>query len=199
MIYVLGAIVGTLVYLIFRDIYIIQTAGDPERRWIRTIYGKQGEHETPYLTRVKLTPCTPWGQAFLHCFHRGDQDPDPHDHPWAFYTFPLQTYIEERLDGLGGYITIKVVDRWKWHYRPATYTHRVLGPGDRAALRAGKYVLRRKRLWTIIWKKRIERKWGFWVYWDDLPLHMKSDPNLKRWGVRYFVPWKVYIYGQQNH
>ncbi len=54
-----------------------------------TIYGRAGEHDTPYMTRAWLK------QLRLHIFHRGDADPDCHDHPWDFWTFPLTSYVEE--------------------------------------------------------------------------------------------------------
>lgn len=53
------------------------------------IYGKEAEHATPYMTRYWF------GRLRLHIFHRGDQDPDCHDHPWDFWTFPLTSYVEE--------------------------------------------------------------------------------------------------------
>lgn len=57
-----------------------------------TIYGADGEHETPYMTRFWI------GRLRLHIFHRGDADPDCHDHPWDFTTFPLRSYVEEVLE-----------------------------------------------------------------------------------------------------
>lgn len=59
---------------------------------INRIYGEDGAHETPYMTRAWL------GRLRLHIFHRGDQDPDCHDHPWGFWTFPLRSYMEEVLE-----------------------------------------------------------------------------------------------------
>ena len=60
------------------------------RWWGRSvIYGKEDEHATPYMTRYWI------GRLRLHLFHRGDQDPDCHDHPWGFWTFPFRSYVEE--------------------------------------------------------------------------------------------------------
>src|SRR3546814_1271720 len=40
-----------------------------------------------------------WGQLLWHVFYRGDEDPDPHDHPWDFWTRPLfQGYYEELME-----------------------------------------------------------------------------------------------------
>lgn len=105
-----------------------------------TIYGADGEHETPYMTRVWI------GRLRLHIFHRGDADPDPHDHPWDFWTFPLTSYVEDvtvptfaeqtALRRSGAPIVAirmnrtthrRLVRAWRVHFRPATYAHRVLG------------------------------------------------------------------------
>jgi hypothetical protein len=59
---------------------------------VDTIYGVADEHDTPYMTRATI------GRLRLHIFWRGDADPDPHDHPWGFWTFPLTSYVEEVID-----------------------------------------------------------------------------------------------------
>ena len=66
------------------------------RWWGRSvIYGKEDEHATPYMTRYWI------GRLRLHLFHRGDQDPDCHDHPWDFWTFPFTPYVEEVAEPTG--------------------------------------------------------------------------------------------------
>lgn len=153
-----------------------------ERTWgISTIYGVDGEHETPYLTRVML------GRLRLHIFHRGDNDPDPHDHPWDFWTFPLTSYVEEYVSLIGEKHPVRVrctvvVKRFRLHYRPATHTHRVLGRFDRR--RHGRGALdyfgapriSRRKIVTVVWLGRSRRAWGFlkardgrwcWVAWRD--------------------------------
>lgn len=112
-----------------------------------TIYGVDGEHNTAYMTRYWI------GRLRLHVFHRGDQDPDCHDHPWDFWTFPLTSYVEEvavppsypnvceicqepdgcRYCELSGEmnpckVVRQVVPAWRWTFRPATHCHRVLAP-----------------------------------------------------------------------
>lgn len=93
-----------------------------------TIYGKDGEHATPYQTRITI------GRLRLHIFHRGDADPDCHNHPWDFWTFPLTSYVEEVAYCTSGslpdenYILRRqVVPAFMLHYRRAGHTHRVLG------------------------------------------------------------------------
>lgn len=56
------------------------------------ISGAMDGKETIYMTRAWL------GRLRFHIFHRGDQDPDCHDHPWGFWTFPLRSYVEEVLE-----------------------------------------------------------------------------------------------------
>ncbi len=101
-------------------------------RWYgrSVIYGKEDEHATPFMTRYWL------GRLRLHIFHRGDQDPDCHDHPWDFWTFPLNSYVEEvALPGrdlsiakpLYFYKRRQIVPAFRLTFRPATHCHSVLG------------------------------------------------------------------------
>jgi hypothetical protein len=96
----------------------------------------------PYLSRWWV------GRLRFHVFHRGDQDPDCHDHPWGFWTFPLVSYVEEVIeprlaDSLHGPFNsvqsvvcppskavryLRVVPRFRFTFNKATHTHRVLGP-----------------------------------------------------------------------
>ena len=156
-----------------------------------TIYGKDKEHNTPFMTRWWF------GRLRLHIFHRGDADPDPHDHPWGFWTFPLTSYVEEVIDGdlafMGREQTVichsakatrrQVVPAFWPSYRPATHTHRVLGRFDpvnsRFETKTGEITkpeFRPGKVVTIVWRGPDERKWGFlkhrdgrwcWVAWRD--------------------------------
>ncbi len=79
---------------------------------------------SPYMTRLLI------GRLRLHIFHRPDGDPDPHDHPWHFTTFPLTSYVEEvtrRLEDGTVDVRHETVRAFRLHRRPATYLHRVLG------------------------------------------------------------------------
>lgn len=87
--------------------------------------GKRGKR---YMTRIWL------GRLRVHIFYRGDEDRDPHDHPWAFWTFPLSSYVEEVTEKIERGILdpmyqsrIQVVPAWKLNYRPAEHCHRVVG------------------------------------------------------------------------
>lgn len=151
------------------------------RAGIQTIYGADSpDHpETPYMTRIWL------GRLRLHIFHRGDVDPDCHDHPWDFWTFPLNSYVEEvavmvgqkgdydenlrkRLEHEFGTYR-QVVPAWRLTFRPAKHCHRVLGPERRHWLWGTKIV-------TLVWRGQARRAWGFlknrdgrwcWQFWKD--------------------------------
>jgi hypothetical protein len=170
-----------------------------------TLYGDEGDRRTPYLTRLII------GRLRLHVFHRGDADPDPHDHPWDFWTFPLTPYVEEiatkGLEPVGEYdpwasraivVTMarKIVPAFRWSYRPAEYTHRVLGRYDeqatlasaRSAFVAGAGrvppLFKPGRIITIVWQGKSSRKWGF----------LRNRDGNWCW-----TPWREYVLGGGKH
>jgi hypothetical protein len=109
---------------------------------------------SPYMTRVTV------GSLRIHWFHRGDEDPDPHDHPFDFWTMPLfRGYSEEvwptsELDSdellVKDIRMTRFVEPWRWHRRTADHVHRVVT--DRPVL-------------TIVWTEftRDKNDWGFYV------------------------------------
>lgn len=144
---------------------------------ISTVWGKDGEHETAYQTRIKLMPRTPWGQLRLHIFWRGDADPDPHDHPSDFWTFPFMDYAEMVL--LDGKLVFNGVKSWRWTKREATYIHRVIGPIYYNPANGP-----HRTLVTLCWFGPKRRSWGFWV---------------KKAKCYAFKPWRQYIFeGRSN-
>jgi hypothetical protein len=134
------------------------------------------------MTRVILGPLTPrvevfgrciWpgGQPYLHVFHRQDVDRDPHDHPFPFWTMPLnQSYVETVYDRESNCFRDQRVKHMEWSYRPATHTHRVV------SCPLGWPLV------TLVWRGSSERKWGFWC-------HDSETSN-----QRHFVGWKMYCY-----
>ena len=116
-----------------------------------TIYGRGGDLDTPYLTRIWI------GRLRLHIFFKGDQDPDPHDHPWDFWTFPLVPYEERVLNQDLVTLTTQTVPAWRVTFRPATHVHRVLGPKPGPIARwLGLPLI------TLVWRGKAKRSWGFW-------------------------------------
>ena len=139
-----------------------------------TINGAKGNKDM-YLSRMV------WGRLRIHCFHRGDNDPDCHDHQWDFWTFPLSRHryyeqvLEQRTDS-NYYRTVNVVDGWKWTAVKAEHRHRVLFPA--------KIGEDDKPIWTIVWTGPVRRPtWGFWIF-------DKKKPR--------FIDWKTYIFGDKH-
>lgn len=151
-----------------------------------TVYGVDKDHATPYMTRLAIY------RLRLHIFHRGDADPDCHDHPWGFWTFPFVSYVEEVLDHENGRLRIQVVRSWRWNYRPATHSHRVLyslylkGSGGKSCFgfNSGYRHEKSKKIITLVWAEQPYRKWGFWK---------------KRNGNLCWQYWKDYIFNGGKH
>ncbi|OHV73404.1 hypothetical protein [Ensifer sp. LCM 4579] len=167
-----------------------KSASVPLFGW-HTIFGVEGEHGTPYLTRIWF------GRLRLHIFHRGDADPDCHDHPWDFWTFPLTPYVEEVVepDGAGGYRRFaQVVRAFRLTYRPAEHCHRVLGRATATALKTNEtwhgdisspwhtydHLTDSRKIVTVVWRGGIGRRWGFlkhrdgrwcWIHWKEYVLN----------------------------
>lgn len=160
--------------------------------------GPDGKNHSAYMVRLMFTPSTPWGQLYVHVFYREDLDRDPHDHPFGFWTWPVnQGYVEEVFEH-DERPWMRVHHRWldehgqerrehfpgthcfreqhvaqgRWHYRPATHTHRILRTDS------GRWPLV-----TIVWRGPTTRKWGFWTY-----ARTRSE--------RTWTHWKEYVYGR---
>ena len=145
---------------------------------LETRWGRDGDRAEPYQTVLSV------GRLRLHCFHRGDHDPDAHDHMWDFKTFPFTSYLEEVTEK--GQLRQNLVQRLRWHHRPAEYAHRVLhrvgGSG---------------RIWTFVIVGKKRRDWGFHVR-IVMPVYAglsRVPHHVKTWR---WVPWREYIYGEKN-
>lgn len=129
-----------------------------------TIFDDAGKSRTPYMRRYWI------GRLRLHIFYRGDNDPDHHDHPWDFWTFPLTSYVEEVAEPIwmSGPLPTQyhprrqVVRAFRLHYRPATHCHRVLGRySTPIALYGGKERNPRfdqGRIITLVWRGRSDAR-----------------------------------------
>ena len=125
-----------------------------------------------YFRRIRI------GRLRIHTFYRGDADKDYHDHKAAFWTFPLTSYMEDRLindpkEDHCYVICHCIVRRWRLHFRPALYKHRVTGRLDR----------KQKPFTTITWWRKPVRDWGFTILNND--------------GTHCWKPWKQYINGDK--
>lgn len=140
-----------------------------------TIYGRGGDAGRPYLTRLWI------GRLRLHIFHKGDQDPDPHDHPWDFWTFPLMAYWEMVFYPRTGTERLEIVRAWRPSFRPATHTHRVIGSVNGRALI------------TLVWRGPVKRGWGFWAKVTDDQGRWDKGPRKRRW-----TRWDQYLESREG-
>jgi len=176
---------------------------DQDMSMIKRIYGRDGQYSTCYLTRVKLTPKTRWGQLYFHFFHRGDNDRDFHDHPYDFWTFPLKTYYERVLDlkpyGYRireGRSARNAVEAFRWHFRPAEYAHIQEGAAryrwttceryDGSTAWWGREAIFDGWTATFVWRKATRREWGFWTV---AAAHIYGHFKLYEW-----TSWRKYLF-----
>lgn len=145
---------------------------------IRTLYVERITKDItwldPYRWELKI------GRLAIYKYYRGDSDPDAHDHPAHFHTFPLTSYVESVFDPMKSAWALRVVKRFRLHYREAIFCHRVLGRwsglNNQFAQPAALPVATVGTFWTVVWWGREEREWGFY-----------------RRGI--WVPWRDYVYG----
>lgn len=112
----------------------------------------------PYLFRRRLIQ-TPWFGVYLHDIFEPDAQPDPHDHPWTFWSFVLRgTYVEQLhhipwVDHTQ--YRVQTWKRWSLHKMNRETAHRITHatPG----------------LKTLIFVGKRQRDWGFFTSWGWIP------------------------------
>jgi hypothetical protein len=122
--------------------------------------------------------------ARLHHFFRGDDDRASHTHPWPFVTFPLATYRERRFKEGVEIPGPHYVDAFRFHYRPSTHEHIVVGRMTRCYHPAGFYAWYHdlRPFWTIVLTGPKTDEWGFYpmpgkfVHWRS---YQSDKRNLK--------------------
>lgn len=140
---------------------IAGTTGD-RKRWAFFEGLDVGADGDPYLDRLRLIQ-TPWAGIYLHHIHRPDRDPDPHDHPWAFWSLILcGSYREQVWSDKTDIRTARLRSRkrWSWARTNRNAAHiitRITGP-----------------LWTLVVVGPRRADWGFWERGR-------------------FVPWREYM------
>lgn len=120
--------------------------------------GQTEEEWGPYMKKIEF-----FNRA-IHIFYRKDAYPAPHDHPWDFWTFPLTSYVEEVYDPTTRVTRINVVKSFRWHFRNAEYSHRILGRWSGHDQRHGftePQVMEGKVI-TYVIMLPTRREWGFW-------------------------------------
>ena len=115
----------------------------------KTFTGVDGPYLTIYtVLRIRsLSLC-------VHHFHRSDEDPDCHCHPFNYFSFIVSGSYEEFLIDGGSIIR----RQFSSAYRQATHKHRVQ--------------LLSATCWTICVKHDVDRQWGFWpdnqyIHWEE--------------------------------
>jgi hypothetical protein len=89
-----------------------------------------GREDQPYLLRAYLLPervgKTSMPGMYLHYFVRGDDDPNPHNHPWLSAKSLILTggYTEQRLNTDGGYLVQKFLPG-SWNTIHSSTYHKV--------------------------------------------------------------------------
>lgn len=137
----------------------------------------------PYLTRWYLWPgasrkdeddVTPKARlaVFIHFFHRGDADRDPHNHPWG---------LSASLVLAGGYDEERMVSTVDKGVQRIDWIRRIVRPWSINVIRGGDFhrveLLRPdKGCWTIFVAGRNVKEWGF-----------------KTRDTGEFVPWQAYL------
>lgn len=159
-----------------RDLYYRLTDVTSPRWWfpvMRIFGGPEGQgSRTCYLTRITFGH-----RLYIHIFHREDLDRDPHDHPFEFWTFPVnQGYVERVFfpEAHSHCFRYVHVPRWRWSYRPAIHCHQITNSDS------GRWPLI-----TIVWRGHNVRRWGFWCY---------QKPIARTW-----VHWKSYFASAEHH
>jgi hypothetical protein len=106
---------------------------------------------------------------FIHKFMKGDDDDDPHDHPWGFFHIILSSGYWENVPMK---INEHKFDRgfgkvWRpagyWNIVSSDYTHRI-------ELRDGE-----PKPWTIFIPFKRNNNWGFWVKQNDTEPWVKQN------------------------
>jgi len=173
------------------------------------IFGAAEEHETVYMTRAWI------GNLRMHIFHRGDQDPDCHDHPWDFWTFPLRSYVEEVLEPMrdaipeipGTYITEEMNgDLWRNFYdeRDSIFISRQRYFRRLNVVKAFRFHFRKAE-----YKHRVLGPYDSRIFTQDqkwfphalIPTFVWRTGVKRKWGftkerdgIWCWIPWKKYVY-----
>jgi len=121
-------------------------------RWPHTDITK--EVRGLYLRRFYLSPPTrPRGRrVFLHHILRSDDDRDPHDHPWDYFTLILSNGYYENVwypRSHKGHMRDFRVGSWAKY--PAEHVHKLT-------------LIREQPTWTLVVAGPTRRKWGFWIF-----------------------------------
>jgi hypothetical protein len=138
-----------------------------------------GENATLYMRRWRIagynaTLPTIFGRnLMLHKMVRPDGDPDPHDHPWDFWSLVVWGGYVEHVYNMVAKEVHREPRHFPWHvhrkllaldFRDATHMHRV-------------HTLFKGVSWTLVMTSGRQREWGFWT--DKGWVHWKQYKSVK--------------------
>jgi len=152
-------------------------------RYFRLGYQDQiiGREECPYLRR-RILHIGFWSVRY-HVFYRSDEERALHDHPWAFWTFPLSPYDEHYIDKWHEE-AYREVKRFRLYLRRHGFTHRVVTHEGQPA-RTLIFTHRKKSTWGFYDKTRGFMHWREWLGVMGLPpcadFGSKSREERKVW------------------
>jgi hypothetical protein len=112
---------------------------------IKEIISRAGE---VHFRRYRLLQ-TPWFAVYLHQIKKSDEEKDPHDHPWKFWSFLLKGSYRE------------------WYIEPPSYLamhRRTYKAGDlvhHPAEDAHQLTLITPEVWTLVFTSGRDRYWGY--------------------------------------
>lgn len=114
----------------------------------------------PYLIRLTFFKFRGWSLK-LHVILKSDDDRALHDHPWWFVTLPLVNGYVECWKDKNGLTRVHIVKPWRFYFRPAHWTHRLVLINPAV---------------TLVLTGPMKRDWGFrtgfryrkgWTKWSD--------------------------------
>lgn len=122
------------------------------RLWRREVVQRDG---VDYLWRWHITSDRQGAGVYLHYFLKGDNDPDPHNHPWRFSTYVIAGgYIDEvwkkNEDGTASFSHYEDCVPGKAYEREPDHIHRVMIPEGKTA-------------WTLVFRGTRTKEWGFFT------------------------------------
>jgi|SRR6478736_2172133 len=113
----------------------------------------ENEMDVLYLRRHRLIQ-TPWFALFLHHIHQPDHDPDPHDHPFNFWSLVVR----------GGYDEVLHTERREGALRPAVKkTHGWLSFHKMSKQDAHRIISIKPDTWTLVFVGKRTKSWGYWT------------------------------------
>lgn len=133
-----------------------------------------------YIKRWHLIPRNTWRNVYLHKIVGPDNEPYPHDHPWAFTSLILSGgYIEELYDFTPATASkdCRMIDHaweneryYKLYAWPSIHIHEKGHVVRRRSWHAHRIInLVTKPTWTVILTGETKGQWGFYLnqYYSD--------------------------------